>query len=396
MLPPEIGSPARAEWDLLHALRASPALLQQVEQAPRNELQLQTQLRREFPEPLVRGAFALCELRRKGRVKFARADHMWFDRAGLEQSTAEAVARHKALRFAGSVYDICSGIGGDSLALGERGTVQAVDLNPAACLRTVWNAETYNVAANVTALNVDASQLDLRGALVHIDPDRRAAGGARAGRLEDYRPGLEFLQRLMATARGGAIKVGPAANFMGKFPDAEIELISLEGECKEATVWFGALRSEAPWRATVLPEGATIAGHPLDFAADVAPLGRYLCDPDPAVVRAGLVDAVATSLGLWRLDREEEYLAGDQVPDSAFVRTFEVVADLPNNHTEIRKYFRASPFGQAEIKCRRIPIEIEALRKKLPLPGDEPGVLIFARVGGRARAIVCKRAPRKV
>src|SRR5262249_26720226 len=138
MVPPA-DSPFREEWDVLHELRGAPQLLQAVAQSRGNELSLQTQLRREYSDRLVRAAFALCELRRKGGVKFSRAAEMWFDRKGLEQATAEAVARHKAKRFSGRAFDLCCGIGGDTLALAGRCDVTAIDANPVACLRTEWN-----------------------------------------------------------------------------------------------------------------------------------------------------------------------------------------------------------------------------------------------------------------
>jgi hypothetical protein len=109
------------------------------------------------------------------------------------------------------------------------------------------------------------------------------------------------------------------------------------------------------------------------------------------VVRAGLVDCMAEQLGLRRLDDAEEYLTGDTLVESPFVRGFEVLADLNNNTREIRDFFRTSPFGQVEIKCRHMSIDADAIRRKLPLPGNEPGVLLFARVAGKARAIVAKR-----
>jgi SAM-dependent methyltransferase len=376
---------------LLHELRDAPTLLQIVWQATGNELAVQTQLRREYSDRLVRGAFALCELRRKGATKFSRAAEMWFDRQGLEQATSEPVALHKARRFSGDVLDLCSGIGGDCLALAQNGSVTAVDSNPVAGLRTNWNAEVYGVGSRVTIECRDVTAIDPRTALVHIDPDRRAQAGGRAVRVEDYVPGLDFLQKLARQGRGGAIKLGPASNFGGKFREVEIELVSLDGECKEATVWFGELRSEQSWRATVLPSGETIAAEPLEFAADLSPPLQYVFDPDPAVVRAGLVDAVAAKLGLRRLDAAEEYLTGAEPMQSGFVQAFEVLAELPNNASEIRKYFRTGEFGQVEIKCRHIPIEAESIRRRLPLSGSQSGVLIFARVAGKARALVCRR-----
>jgi hypothetical protein len=317
---------------------------------------------------------------------------MWFDRQGLEQATSEAVGRHKAGRFSGNVLDLCSGIGGDCLAIAQSCSVTAVDSNPVAGLRTQWNAEAYGVGQRVTIECQDVTTIDPRTTFVHIDPDRRAQAHGRAVRVEDYVPGLDFLQRLVRDGRGGAIKLSPASNFGGKFRDVEIELVSLDGECKEATIWFGELRGSPSWRATVLPSGETVAAEPLEFAAEITAPMQYVYDPDPAVVRAGLVDAVAAQLGLSRLDAAEEYLTGAKPLQSGFVQAFEVLAELSNNASEIRKYFRAAEFGQVEIKCRHIPIEAETIRRRLPLSGNRSGVLIFARVAGKARALVCRRA----
>jgi hypothetical protein len=122
-----------------------------------------------------------------------------------------------------------------------------------------------------------------------------------------------------------------------------------------------------------------------------SPLGKYLFDPDPSVVRAGLVDVLCEKTGLARLDREEEYLTGDEPIRSPFVQAFEVVAELSNNEREIRNWFRQGDCGQVEIKCRRIPVVPEKVRKHLPLEGTQALVLIFARIAGKSHAVVCRR-----
>ena len=382
---------------VLRRLRASPEIFTQIAAWSGPELALQARLRAEFPSDLVRGALTLVELRRRAAGKFSRAAAMWFDRVSLEQSTAEAVARHKAQRFRGRgrVWDLCCGIGGDAVQLAAGADVVAVDRDPAACLCTQWNAQTYEVADRLAVLCADVETLADRSGLVHIDPDRRPArasgSGRRSLRLEEGVPGLETLARLMAEFGGGAIKCSPASNFGGKFPRAEVELVSLNGECKEATIWFGELAEPGLWRATSLPSGETLAGDPLSALAPFAPLGRYLIDPDPALVRSGLIDLYAVRQGLGRLDDSEEYLTGDTIPTSHLAQSFEVVAQLPNNEREIRDYFRGSDVGSLEIKCRRIPIDIEGLRRKLSLSGGAAAVLIFARIEERARAIVCRR-----
>lgn len=400
----EIGPQARARFEVLTRLRTTPEIFARISEWNGSEFGLQERLRADFPEEIVRAALSLVELRARATAKFTRAAEMWFDRVGLEQSTAEPVARHKSQRFRGLVWDYCSGIGGDTIALAGHCDVICVDRNPSAALCAAYNAEAYGVAPRVTSLCADVETLGDRGGLLHIDPDRRSAGRAegagpagsgrrRSLRLESGSPGLEFLSRVTEEFRGGAIKASPAANFGGKFPSAEIELVSLDGECKEATIWFGELAQPGTWRATSLPTGETIAGDPLADVAPISSLQAFLLDPDPALVRAGLIDLLASRSVLCRLDDEEEYLTADRPVDSAFVRAFEVLAELPNNDRAIRKYFRGSGIGRLEIKCRRIPIDAEALRRKLPLNGDKAAVLIFVRIGGRARTLVCRRAP---
>jgi hypothetical protein len=351
---------------------------------------LQRQLREEFPEDVVRLALSLHELRRRAEAKFTRAARMWFDRVGLEQATSEAVARHKAQRFRGEVDDLCCGIGGDAIALAAQCHVTAIDTRRSACLMTQWNAEVYDVADRVRTVAADVREQPGLAPLAHIDPDRRS-GAQRSVRIEDYQPGLTFLETLIETRAGGAIKLSPASNFGGKFAGCEIELVSVHRECKEATVWFGTLAGDEAARATVLPSGETLAADPLSERAEIGPLARYVFDPDPAIVRSGLLEVAAVSLGLERLDADEEYLTGETAVTSDFVQPFVVVAELPNNQRQIRRYFREADFGQVEVKSRHVPVDADALRRKLPLDGQGRGVLIFARIGGRTRALVCRR-----
>lgn len=379
------------ECRVILALRDTPEIFEQISKYKGSELGLQASLRRQFPDDMVRAAVSIHELRQRAAVKFTRADRLWLDRKGLEQATSEAVALYKAKRFEGEVWDLCCGIGGDASALAVQCQVTAVDLNPAACLRTKLNAEVYDVADRVETVCQDVLQTPISSGLVHIDPDRRPGSGGRVSRLEDYVPGLEFLNEMMPRCRGGAIKISPASNFGGKFPTAEVELISYHGECKEATIWFGELAQESPFRATVLPAGESIAGHPLQAAVPVVPLDRYVYDPDPAVVRAGLVDVLAEKLGLSRLDASEEYLTSSDCVFSPFVQTFETVTEMPNNDRELKAWVRSAGIGQIEIKCRHLSVQADTVRRKLPLTGAAPAVVIYARLNGKARIVAARR-----
>ncbi|MBV8222597.1 MAG: SAM-dependent methyltransferase, partial [Candidatus Eremiobacteraeota bacterium] len=77
--------------------------------------------RKSVEQTVAAAALATAFARRRARSagKFTQADEMFFTRAGYEQSTSEAVARHRAERFARyrTVVDLCCGIGSDTIAL---------------------------------------------------------------------------------------------------------------------------------------------------------------------------------------------------------------------------------------------------------------------------------------
>jgi hypothetical protein len=390
------------DCDLLDQLRATPELIEHVCTSTESDMRMQAQLRKEHSAELVRSALLLRDSRRRAAAKFSKADAMWFDPVGLEQATSEPVARYKAKRFSGEVADWCCGVGMDSIALADHGCrVSSVDWRSANCTRTLWNAEAYGVSDRITTSAADVRDAATTASLVHIDPDRRSKTGQRFMRVEDCEPNLEFLLEMIPRFSGGAIKLSPASNFGGKFIDGpvEIELVSLKGECKEATIWFGELAGESPFRATALHgsvlggeyQTTSIAADPLSAWTQVKPLGAYIYDPDPAIVRSGLVDVLAEQLELWRLDDAEEYLTGDQLVSSPFLQSFQVSENLPNNDKEIRRAIRVGGYGQVEIKCRHIPIKAELVRKKLPLTGTSPVTLIYTRQEGKARAVICHR-----
>ncbi len=372
-------------------LSEHPEVFESIDASDGDEFRLQKQLRSRFPDDAVRLALTVADLRKRAAKKFPFAGRMWFDRDRLEQATPWAVASHKAQRFHGDVWDYCCGAGADSIALAARCSVTAVDVDPIACLLTELNVRALAVSDHVAILERSVEELTDRSGLLHVDPDRRAGASKRAVRVEDYVPSLESLRNYVATFRGGAIKLSPASNFGGKFDDVEVELVSVSGEAKEATIWFGELAEPNLWRATVLPEGASISGEPLAAEPTLAPLATFVFDPDPAVVRAGLIDQLCADIGLSRLDDAEEYLTAEEPIETPFAKPFRVLSDLANNDRVIKNALRDLRCGRLEIKARRLPIDVERLHRSMPTDGDRPLVLMFARVAGKARAIIAER-----
>ncbi|MDG1897353.1 MAG: hypothetical protein P8J37_20850 [Fuerstiella sp.] len=388
------------EVELLNSMQSTAALFDELQASSGSELAVQQKLRTRYDAALVRAAIVVQEARTKAEGKLPDAGRLWLTRVGLEQSTAWEVAQHKARRFPADehVFDLCSGIGVDTAALLSRGSITSVDVDPAMALRCQWNIRTWMECSAVRERGTweqktaDVLSLNLAEKLVHLDPDRRKGRDRPAKRLEHYHPDLKWMQQLVQTAEGGALKLGPASNFMQKFPQSEIELISQNGECREATVWFGSLAGTKSFRATVLPSGESISADPLDaWCPTTDTLSDYILDPDPAVVRSGLLDTVGEMHSLQRLDKEDEYLTGSAIPRTAFVQGFAIEAVLGNNPRELKRFLRANPGRDYEIKCRHLSVDANKIRKQLPR-GDGPiKVLFYARKAGRAAVVVARR-----
>ena len=385
---------ADEEVSLLQRLRECPEIFAAITDSTAAELSSQRKLRREFDDDLVRAALSVHQARQRAAGLLPYSEKLWLTRVGLEQSTAWEVAAHKAKRFSSSpeVSDLCCGIGVDAAAIAESSNVTAIDTDASMCLRTEWNASVWNRSKNVQTHCGNVMERDWSGMVVHVDPDRRSGRDRPTKRLELYQPNLEWMQQLTHTALGGGIKISPASNFLQKFPGCEIELISLNGECREATVWFGSLAGEHAFRATALPSGESISADPLSAWTNVVPTAaEYLFDPDPAIVRSGLIDVLAEQHSMQRLDAEEEYLTGSVCVTSGFVTAFRVEAVLSGNLKDLKRHLRADPSTHYEVKCRRIPTNADTIRRQLPTGTATPRVIFFARISGRATIVVARR-----
>jgi hypothetical protein len=347
----------------------------------------------------VAAAVRMVELRRRASLKFSRADQMWLERTGLEQATGEVVANYKARRFASqTVVDLCSGLGGDAIALAAASNVIAVDLDHGMGRRLSENARVYEVADRLIAVRGTAERFALPdGAWVHIDPDRRLKSIGRGVRLNAYTPGLEFLRSLIRFTPAGAIKLGPASDFEDAFfdPTLEVELISHRGECKEATIWYGALVT-CRRRATHLPEGVSWTDRDGSRGAHVAvaSVGGWVFDPDPALLRAGLLDGFAEVHGLKRIAFGVDFLTGPKRVNSPFLSSFEVISTSPLDFKILKREMASRGIGTLEIKVRGLDHTPEQLRGTLKLQGGQPATLLLAGQRGSGMAVLARRWPR--
>ncbi|OBF92390.1 SAM-dependent methyltransferase [Mycobacterium sp. 852002-51152_SCH6134967] len=328
-------------------------------------------------------------LRRKAAAKLSNPDGWLFTDEALQQATAEPVARHRARRLSGArVHDATCSIGTELAALRESADVViGSDIDP------VRLAMARNNVDGVDLCRADALRPITNGTVVVLDPARRSAGRRRFD-PRDYAPPLDELLDVYRR-HDTVVKCAPGIDFdavrrLGF--DGEIEVTSLAGSVREACLWSAGLtEGGVRRRASLLDTGEQVTDDEPDDCA-VAPAGKWIVDPDGAIVRAGLVRHYAARHGLWQLDPDIAYLSGDRLPPA--VRGFQVLDEVAFSERRLRQVLSARDVGAAEILVRGVDVDPDALRARLRLRGSQQASVVITRIGtggaSRATAFICR------
>jgi len=372
-----------------------------------------THLARRYPDDLARAALETAILRREAADKFPCAAKMYFTRTPLEQASSYAVSSYRARRFEGfdGLLDLGCSVGGDTLSLAPLAAVTGIDWDPLRLLMAQANLQAFGlddrvsfVRADLTAgLPISRSCLASMGAF--FDPGRRI-DGRRVYSVSDYRPPLSIVRNWLADCPALGVKISPGVDLdeLNEF-EAEIEFISYKNELKEAVLWFGPLKT-AVRRATVLPGGYTFVTPPelmnecVRSGATPARLldldepRAYIYEPDPAILRAGLVQPLGLQLNAAQLDPEIAYLTSDRLVETPFGRAWRVETWFPFNLKNLRKELRQRGVGRVVVKKRGSPIQPQDLIHQLRLEKDRQAaqnerVVFLTKLNGRPIVIQC-------
>ncbi len=324
-------------------------------------------------------------LRRRALDKLAAlpGSHEWlFTDDALQQASAAPVALHRSKRLRGRVvHDVTCSVGTELAALrGSAARMLGSDIDPVRLAMA-----RHNLAGTVDLCRADALHPVTRDTVVLADPARRS-GGRRRFDPRDYQPALDELIDTYSR-RDMAVKCAPGVDF-----DAvtrlgfvgEIEVTSYRGSVREACLWStGLAEPGVRRRATILDR----AEHFTDAEPDdcpVRPAGRWIVDPDGAVVRAGLVRHFAARHRLWQLDPNIAYLSGDQLPVG--LRGFELLEQLAFDERRLRQALARLDCGPLEILVRGVAVDPDALRRRMTLRGGQSLSVVITRIGSGAAA----------
>lgn len=382
-----------------------------------DELRVITALRARIDDPArTAAAVAAGIARRRARDRWVEADRLLFTRESLEQASDPVVAGWRARRFADRpVYDLCSGVGGDAMALARRArSVTAVDRDAARLVLLEHNAAILGLS--VATLIGDATEIVIpTDQVVHADPARRR-DGHRMGDPTRTVPPVDALVAAHLTAPGRAIVLAPGtdADHPALGTEVEVEYLQLGNDLVEAVAWSGILRDgSATASATILPRlpviptpgGATGpspgaipgAAPPAGTAASdggadlpgavhrsrsgergprlpVGDVGSHLIEVSSAAVRARLHDEIGAEIDARRLARQRALLTTDTAPpDSPWYRARPVLEVLAARPGPIKRWLAADDRGPIELVLHGVRADPLAWWRELGRPLRGPG-----------------------
>lgn len=345
-----------------------------------------------------------------GKKKAEKKLPTWFHTRGiiypptlnLEQTSSEKTASYKASLMNGrSIIDITGGFGIDSYFFSKKfDKVVHCELNEELSEMAAHNfkmlgsknIETYS-GDGIDYLKNTTEVFDW----IYIDPSRRDEAGGRVFHLSDCLPDVpEHLELLWEKGKNILIKTSPLLDLQAGIRELkniqEIHVVAVENEVKEL-LWLLKKNTSEAIRVKTLnfrKKGDQVYENSLNNHESIdlsAPLS-YLYEPNAAIMKSGLYDALGKELGLEKLHFNTHLFTSDTLVDYPG-RRFKVLEILPYKKKKIKAALKTD---KAHVSTRNFPESVAALRKQFKLKdGGETYLFFTTSLNDEKILLVCEK-----
>lgn len=306
----------------------------------------------------------------------------------FEQCSSQESAERKPLT-GGAVLDMTCGLGIDTMALAKRfERVVSIERNEALAEVVRYNMSLLGIT-NVEVVTASSEEYVSTTTehfdWIFVDPDRRSAEGKKMVCMEDCSPNVvELMPRLREISERVAIKLSPMFDCAEAFrlcSPAEVEVVSISGECKEVNIYTNAERDmlriavigDGEWmfsNEAMVAEPSTEAFTPAEY--------RYLLVPDVALQKARVaIAALKPFASIWS---NNGYAFARELPDEELpARVFEIKSIELYRPKELKRRWKGEG---VEFMKRDCALSIDAVRRATATrPGGERLVALTTIAG---------------
>ena len=368
-------------------------------------LKVRSWLTPQVPPEHARALLDAAECQIRFSEKFHQSELWLLTREAAEQATRSSMAAWRASYLKERCPDVThlrelgTGIGGDSVYLAREFVFQGYERDSARAHLATQNIRRLSPEAENAQVHAEsASVSQLSGEMLFVDPARRNEG--RKFHPEDWEPPLSTLTNL-PHFRTVVVKAAPGLP-SDSVPDGfEVHFLSHQGHLKEAML----LRTEslAPRRHAWLWRQQT--PHPLHLEGEMllAPVrppkaGEFLLNPDPALVRSGLLGQFCLPLEAGLVHPKIAYISASKPNASPWVDSFRVLETAPLNWKRLEQAIGSLDWSDFEYLGRGVPFSqgevLTKLKKgKKKLTGSQRGSLIIYRSDNDYQVLIAERIP---
>ncbi len=361
---------------------------------------------------LISMAFGQSQLqhRLENRWGTSAADLLLTD-DGISQATRPEVARYHAEFIAkkfganAHVLDLTCGLGFDSREFARYGLrVTSVEIDP----EIVEYARHNLMQFDVTVHCADGADFEVPSDVdvIFVDPARRDPNAAkdsmgntkRIFNPSQWSPSWETINQI-AKSHPVIAKVAPGID-KSELADWDARWVSADGdlvECFLSSAGTGI-------RAAVLLDSENdkhleVLG---DSATSTAPLGSFLIIPDPALIRASALDAVALLCngGLvnehiaWLTSDDANAIAKLNVQSPQLANVLKIESQFKFSEKQLAANLKGVESSGVTVMTRGMQLDVEAIRKaavKAASSGNQELVLAIYRDDAGPQGLLCRR-----
>ena len=382
--------------------------------------------RNKWPEIDIDMAISCIESRRKLKGKIQE----WYDlpelifpvKLSAEQCSSSATGRYKAdlaqsiadtngvTRW--KIADLTGGLGADSWFFSQKAeAVLYNEMQNPLCEAAKHNFNVLGVdnisisnhtviASGISGKTPDNGMTpsDLLASfdpdIVYLDPARRGEGGKKVFLIEECTPDILTLKdEIFSISRHILLKLSPMADItmvcrrLGNVC-REVHVVAAGGECKELLIWLdrewndeyeiiaAELHNDRSYHEfRFMPsEEAEAKGQILISGNALQAEGTNLFEPGKALMKSGCFNLITKKYGIAKLGISTHYyIVGDKEKAEELKglgKIFRIISISSLDKRSIKAAGRDYP--RAEVSARNIPMDTEALKKKLGVTsGDD-------------------------
>lgn len=377
-------------------------------------------------DPQVDMSVALQQIagRQKAKEKlpewYATEGILYPKKVSMEQCSSSQTAEYKASLMEGDSFaDFSGGFGVDTVALARKfDKGYYVEPQEELCELFQYNCKALDIN-NVNIVNgTMEDNLTAIGPVdtIYLDPSRRDTHGRRVISLADCTPNLpEWKSALLERCNTLMVKLSPMIDISQTLRDLPetyaVHVIAVEGECKEVVFLLSRdnfpvndiHRRDAIYRVRnsnpetdIIADGTDLLNETTDAinrvptiaAVDIGKnaisrvettldterttppriateLGAYLYEPNAAVMKAGIFNALSQQFQIAKLAKNTNLFTADELHEDFPGRIFRIEAVHEFHPRKTAK--ELSHLSNASIAVRNFPLSAEELRKTLKI-----------------------------